>query len=133
VPSPVAPTTGTYAVNDRLRRLEAALGSLRSEVQVQAQDVVSLATGFARTDSRVYIQNTITATVHLAIALDNGHAACGWRFATARRPVAGPAYRVIHSLVDLPGQMICERCMPTERALAISIADCNDLLSGDES
>ena len=31
----------------------------------------------------------------LAPKLDDGHAACGWRFATARRSATGPAFRVV--------------------------------------
>ena len=107
---------------------------VRSDVQGQAHDVVALATGFARTDRRVFIQNVISATVHLALALDGGHAVCGWRFATARRTSTGPAYRVVRSLVDIPGTMLCERCMPTERAVALSVPNSvMDELSGDES
>jgi hypothetical protein len=110
------------------------MAALRTDVQAQASDVVALATGFARTDSRVFIQNTITATVHLARSLDGGHAACGWRFSTARRTADGPAYRVINSLSNLPGTMLCERCMPTERAVALSVANIAETdLSGDES
>jgi hypothetical protein len=122
------------AVLTRLRKLEAATSSLRSDLDTQAQDVVSLATGYARTDDRVFIQNTITATVHVALSLDGGHATCGWRFSTARRTANGPAFRVVSTLINLPGTMLCERCMPTERAVALSIAQ-SDLpeLSGDES
>ncbi len=134
IAGPSAASSSPAVLQSRIRLIEAALVTLRSDVQSQAQDVVALATGFARTDDRVFIHNTITATVHLALHLDGGHAACGWRFASARRPATGPAFRVIHTLVGLPGSMICERCMPTERAVALSIA--NDAvieLSGDES
>ncbi len=121
------------AVSARVKKLETALCTLRHDVQKQAQDVVALATGFARTDTRVFIQNTITAIVHLAITLDEGHAACGWRFATARRTAQGISYRVIHSLAGLPGSMLCERCLPTERAIAVSANSADVFLSGDES
>jgi hypothetical protein len=124
----------TSAVNARVRKLEKALRSLQHDVQGQAQDVVALATGFARTDNRVYVQNTTTATVHMALTIDAGHAACGWRFSTARRTPNGLPYRVVQSLVDLPGSMLCERCLPTERAIAVSAANSFEVdLSGDES
>jgi hypothetical protein len=130
----LAPPAAASAAHARIRKLEAALITLQSEVHAQAQDVVSLATGFARTDDRSYLQNTITATVHCARTIDSGHAICGWRFATARRPPNGMAYRVIRSLANLPGSMICERCMPTERAIAISISNTDECdLSGDEA
>jgi hypothetical protein len=126
---------GTSAtVLSRLRLLESDVAAVQTVARAQALDVVALATGFARTDTRVFIQNTVTATVHLALTLDGGHSACGWRFATARRVASGPAYRVIGSLIDLPGTMLCERCMPTERAVALSVADAGALdLSCDES
>jgi hypothetical protein len=119
------------AIGLKVAKLEKAMHKLHGEVQTQAQDVIALATGFARTDSRVYLQNTITATVHMAIRLDEGYAACGWRFATARRTASGLPYRVIQSLVGLPGGMLCERCLPTERAVAV-YSDAA-VLSGDES
>jgi hypothetical protein len=82
-------------MNAKLHKLEAALSKVQSEVQSQASDVLALATGFARTDDRTYIQNLITAIVHCARTIDGGHAMCGWRFATARRTPTGLAYRVI--------------------------------------
>jgi hypothetical protein len=133
-PGALASPNVASAVHARIRKLEAALTTLQSEVQTQASDVVALATGFARTDDRTYIQNTITATIHCARSIDGGHAICGWRFATARRPLNGMAYRVISTLVNLPGTMICERCMPTERAVALSMSNADEIeLSGDES
>ena len=127
-------STASASVGSKLARLEKAMNKLQLDVQAQAQDVVALATGYARTDSRVFIQNTILATVHLALTLDDGHAACGWRFATARRTANGPAFRVVQSLVDLPGNMLCERCLPTERAVALSAASAFEVdLSADES
>jgi hypothetical protein len=120
--------------NAKLRKLEMALAKVQADVQTQAQDVLALATGYARTDDRVFVQNSVTATVHLALKLDGGHAACGWRFSTARRPATGPAFRVITSLTNLPGMMLCERCLPTERAVALSASNAADIeLSGDES
>jgi hypothetical protein len=130
----LASQTAASAVAVRLRKLEAALITLQADVHTQAQDVVALATGFARTDDRAYLQNTITATVHCARSIDGGYAICGWRFATARRPLNGMAYRILHTLVNLPGSMICERCMPTERAIALSMSNADEIdLSGDES
>ena len=46
----------TAAVRARVAKLENALSSLEAIVQTQAHDVVALATGFARTDNRVYVQ-----------------------------------------------------------------------------
>lgn len=94
---------------------------VEERLQTQAQDLVGMATGFARTDDRVFVQNTVTAAVHHAKGNDAGHALCGWRYAGARKRGRGLPYRIVQSLVGVPSMMICERCMPTERALARSV------------
>ena len=132
--SPAVAAKPSASVNAKLTKLEKALCKPQLDAQSQAQDVVALATGYARSDNRVFIQNTITAIIHVAPKLDEGHAACGWRFATARRTATGPAFRVVQSLVDVPGSMMCERCLPTERAVALCAANDGDVdLSADES
>ena len=74
----------TAAVRARVVKLEEALKRLEGVVQAQAQDVVALATGFARTDNRVFVQNTSTVTIHVARSGDDGRTICGWPFARAR-------------------------------------------------
>ena len=101
-----APQQHSAKVTQRLRSLEASLEKLRKDVLTQAQDVVGLATGFARTDQRIFILNTVTAAVHFARSNDEGHTACGWPFARVRRTASGPAFRIINNLVDMPGTMI---------------------------
>ena len=88
------------------------------EVRTQTQDVVALATGYARTDDRVFVQNEITASVHVARSWDQNLTTCGWQYATAKR-VNGAGYRILNTLVNLPGSMLCERCLTTERAVAL--------------
>ena len=86
----------------------------------QACDVLGLATGFARTDDRIFVQNTTTAAVHQAKPNDGGSTLCGWPFATVgRKKGQGKPYRIVHNLVGIPGLMICERCLVTERAVAL--------------
>ena len=94
---------------------------LQEQVQTQSQDMVSVAVAFARPDQRVFVQNTITAAIHKAKGNDGGSTMCGGVFAKARKKGAGSPYRVVHSLAGMPCTMICERCMPTERALAEAI------------
>lgn len=95
----------------------------------QTQDIVGMAGGYARPDNRVLIQNTRTATVHDARSNDEGHTVCDWKFGGACRRGPGPLYRVVPNFASLPGGMICERCLPTERAIAMNLM--GDL-SGDE-
>ena len=124
-------STRSSVVNRRLRSLEASLERMGKEVQSQAQDLVGLATEFARTDMRIFVLNTVTAAVHFARSSDEGHTACGWPFARVCRTATGPAFRIISNLVDIPGTMLCERCLPTERALAMRLMHVD--LSGDEA
>jgi hypothetical protein len=117
-------------VRARIRKLEDTIDALRAEVTTVAGDMVSLATGFARTDDRIFVQNTITAKVHQARPNDDGSTLCSWRFIAARRKGPGKCFRFINNLVNLPGTMLCEACLPTEHAIAKAVQTAD--LSGDE-
>ena len=128
-------SSSSTLVHARLRKLETAMMALQSDLQSQAQDLVGLAAGFAKPDDRVFIQNTATATVHYAKQRDDGHTICGWRFAPARMKTAGLPYRFVPCLNGIPGTMLCERYLPTERAVALALGGDVPLdieLSGDE-
>ncbi len=80
------------AVRARVQKLDDALKRLEGIVQTQAQDVVALATGYARTDNRIYVQNTATATIHTQHAA----ATTGVPFADGRmreHGLAAPKFR----------------------------------------
>jgi len=96
-------------VRARVQKLEDALNRLEATVQTQAQDVVALAIGFARTDNRVYVQNTATATIHMARCGDEGRTICGWPYARARARGTELPFRTIHCLNDIPGMLLCEK------------------------
>ena len=123
-------TSTSAVVRARVRKLEASLLRLEGVLQAQAQHVVTIATGFARADNRVYVQNTESAAIHMAKSCDNGHTVCGWPYSRARKRGTGLPYRIANSLVDMPGTMMCERCLPTERAIAIGHYDAD--MSVDE-
>ena len=114
----------------RIQKIEASLRTLEDTVQTQAQDVVGLATGFARTDKRVFVQNTASAAIHMAKGADDWHTFCGWKFTSARSLTLGPPYRFVTSLTDMPGCMMCEKCPPTERAISLGRYEAG--LSGDD-
>ena len=90
---------------------------------------MALATGFARTDNRLYVQNT-TATIQLARGGDEGRAICGWPYARARARGLELSFRTVQCLNDIPGMLLCEKCLPTERAIAVGRFDAE--LSADE-
>ena len=107
---------------------------LRTDMQTQAQDLIGLASGFARTDARVFVQNTASAAVHYAKPNDAGHTICGWRYVGARRRGNGPPYCIAPNLQDMPGHMLCEKGLPTEWALALHLLEGElGLVSGDDS
>ena len=107
---------------------------LRTDMQSQAQDLIGIATGFARTGARVFIQNTLTAAVHYAKPNDDRSTVCGWQFACARKQRGtGLAYRVVPNLRDLPGNILCETCPPTDLAIALDLLAVElGLVSGDD-
>ena len=103
---------------------------MQAEIQRQACEVVGIATGFARTDQRVFIQNTVTKAVHYAIANNSRTTVCGWPFKAARR--GGKAYRVVPNLVNMPGHLLCEHCLLTERLISLGTSCTSHDISGDE-
>ena len=120
-------------IRARMLKLESAVAGLEEIAHTQALDIVAVAAGFARPDERVFVQNTVSAAIHQAKANDGNRTLCGWHFAGARKRGAGAPYRIVHSLVNMPSTMICERCMPTEMALAAMIGIVGAAgVSGDE-
>ena len=105
------------------------MATMEEAMQAQSQDIVGIIAGFARPDDRVFIQNTRTAAVHYARSNDSGHTVCGWKLPGAGRRGPGLVYCIVNCLTGPPGGMLCERCLPNERAIAINIMD---ELSGDE-
>lgn len=127
---PEAARSSSALVRARIRKLEATVARLEAELQTQSRHLVGLATGYARTDARVFIQNTVIAAIHYAVANDNRSTVCGWPFASARNQGAGPTYRTVPDLVGIPGHLMCEPCLPTEQAIVLSTSTAE--LSGDE-
>ena len=76
------------------------------------------------------MQNTGTATIHMAKCGDDGRTVCGWPYARARARGPELPYRPIQSLVDMPGMLLCEKCLPSERAIAVGRYEAD--LSADE-
>ena len=110
-------------VLSRLKKLETAMVTLQVYLQTQAQDLVGLAAGFAKPDPRVFVQNTTSGAVHYAKVNDDRHTVCGWPFGAARKKSVGSPYRFVPCLNGMPGHLICKTCLPTERAVALSLGD----------
>ena len=61
---------------------------------------------------------------------------CGWSYRgptfRARRRELSSAFRTMASIQDIPGCMVCDRCLPTERSLALHLLEGElALMSGD--
>ena len=84
-----------------------------------------------------YVQNTTTATIHWASLAAVGRAVCGYCYSgptfRARRRKAAKSFREVQSIADIPGHMLCERCLPNERKAALNKDLVHDGLSGDEA
>ena len=50
---------------------------MSAEMQAETHDVIGLASAFARADSKVFVQHTVTAAERYAIADDTGYTICG--------------------------------------------------------
>ena len=120
---PGAKAAGITQLRTRIAALENKLNSLETSVQSQSQDMVGLAAGYLQQAHRVYIQNLVSAAVH--IVAGEGRTACGWKFAKSRTDT-----RTLASLSGVPGIMLCEACLPSERAVACALGPA--ALSDDE-
>ena len=107
----------------RIAALEAKVDSLETSVQSQSQDLVGPAAGYLQQTPRAFIQNLSSAAVHIVAA--EGRTACGWKFAKSRTDT-----RTLASLSGVPGIMLCEACLPSERAVACALGPA--ALSDDE-
>lgn len=113
-----------------IRALEKRIDELQEQLHTTASDVVAVGTAFARTDERIFVQNSVAATVHAARIADHGATMCGWRWSAMTSRNGGNG-RVLRSLKCLPASMLCDRCLKTERAIAQAVQDAE--LSGDET
>ena len=126
----------TVAGTRRLTVLEVKMADLERTLMVHAQELDALnlpATGAPILD---YVQNTTTRTVHQSSPSITGRTRCGLTYngdtARARRRIPADAFLILPSLVDLPGDIICDRCLPAARKAAFSRDIIHKELSGDE-
>ena len=82
-----------------------------------------MAAGYFQQAPRAYIQNLASSAVHLVSS--EGRTACGWKFARSRT-----CTRTMNSLSGVPGILMCEACLPSERTLACALGPA--ALSEDE-
>lgn len=120
-------TSTSAPVRARIRKLEAAMTQLEERVQAQAQYMVAAHAPMREYSCKTPRRPPFTGRNRTTMATP-----CGWGYAGARKRGAGPPYRIVPSLANLPSSMICERCMPTENAVAAPVGIVDDHeLSGD--
>ena len=119
----------------RLHALTDAIGRLEALVNEQAEELASIREQAAKEPSPQYVQHDVTATVHRQRPGDPSRSICGIAIsgATCRaRRQDKKTYVPIDSLKDIPGLLICERCLKIERARALEKELIDAALSGDE-
>ena len=72
----------------------------------------------------MYVQNSTTGAVHQFSPKYSGRTKCGLTYdgatARSRRRIAADAFRTLPTLADIPREIICDRCLPTERRAAFN-------------
>ena len=111
---PGAKAAGVTQLRTRLTALEAQLAQLDQRVLSQSQDMVGLAAGYIQQAPRAYVQNLTSSAVHLLS--EEGRTACGWKFSRPRTDT-----RAMSTLRGVPGIMLCDACLPSERMLACAL------------
>ena len=87
---------------------------LQIRVQSQSQDMIGIAAGYMQQAPRAYLQNLDSSAVHLIA--NEGRTACGWKFARSRTDT-----RTMATLSGVPGILLCEMCLPSERIIACAL------------
>ena len=129
--------SGTSAASSRrLSVLEEKVADMERTLQVHAQELDALNLPATPASILQYVQNNTTNTVHQSSPTVTGRTRCGLTYngatARARRRIPADAFLVLSSLKDIPGDIICERCLPAERLSALNKDLIHDELSGDE-
>ena len=101
----------------------------------QAEEIASIRELATAETLPQYVQHDVTATVHRLRPGDASRSMCGIATAGATfraRRQDKKTYVPIHSLRDIPGILLCDRCLSTERAKALERELIDAAISGDE-
>jgi len=121
-----------------VRSLESALAKLDAQLKQHAADLLQVRTE-VREAGQVkpsYWQNNDTATVHLIRPYDSCRTVCGYEFKgptyRTKKAYKASCHRYFDSLQDIPGTIMCERCLPAERSAALARDITGAEVSADE-
>ena len=112
------------------------MADLERALQLHAQELDALNQAATHSPILVYVQNCSTATVHQSSPKYSGRTRCGLTYdgatARSRRRISADAFRTLPTFDDIPGEIICDRCLPAERRAAFNKDLVHAELSGDE-
>lgn len=140
-PFAVASRTEDTISQRRLHSLTAAMARLEELVEVQNLEIDAIRATAAVDSLPAFVQHTVLNTVHRLRPHEESRTICGIDVRASfkaqphthsHRRVTVKTYAPIRSLAGVPGILICERCLKSERkaALAKELIDAD--LSGDE-
>jgi hypothetical protein len=124
------------AAKTRLHTLETALSRLEEVVAGHASEIATMTAEATADIVPKYVRHTVTATVHRIRPSDASRTICGISISgatfMARRQDNSKCYLPLDSLQDIPGVLMCDRCLNKERSLALNSELVDAAISGDE-
>ena len=139
--TPIMPFASTSsashaALQARVHTLESVLQRLEASVAEQAREMASMAVEAVSDAAPSYVRHTVTATVHRVRPTDDSRTICGICLSgptfRARRRDCSRSFLPLDSLEHIPGLMMCERCLPNEKVIAVNRDLIDAEISGDE-
>ena len=126
IPMPFAAVgkTGDTVSQRRLHSLTEALARLEALVEEQSQEIANIRAEAASDTTPKFVRHSVTATVHRLRPSDASRTICGICVTgatfRARRQDGSTTYLPIDKLDDIPGILLCDRCLHNERTGRLS-------------
>ena len=138
---PSRASSSDASMRKSISALTMAMTRMEATICDHADEIQSLAVAAHAVEPPQYLQHPTTATIHVVRPYDASRFVCGYKF-------RGDTYRTrngrrkhkreelvfdpVQTIVNIPGAMLCERCLRVQRAAAFQrdLADAD--ISGDE-
>ena len=120
----------------QMQTLTQALSRLEALVEEQSAEMAIIRADAVKYVAPQYVRHSVIATVHKLRRDDASRTLCGICITgatfRARRQDASKVYQPIDKIDDVPGLLLCDRCLKTERLAALEKEFIDAALSGDE-